>query len=99
MLAMEDEETRVLFIYADGMPSDHNYPNGIRDTKMAVKEATERGLKVFYILTKNSATMSFTERANFNRISRFATDRKIVYHPSQLPFRTRDFFTTHLIQG
>jgi hypothetical protein len=97
LLAAENQETRVLFIYADGMPSDQDYPNGIHDTEMAVKEATERGLKVFYILTKNATTMSFTERANFNRISRFATDRKIVYHPSQLPFRTRDLFTTHLI--
>ncbi len=97
ILAAESEEIKVLFIYADGMPSDHDYPDGIRDTEMAVKEATDRGLKVFYILTKNTTTMSFTERANFNRISRFATDRKIVYHPSQLPFKTRDLFTTHLI--
>jgi hypothetical protein len=64
---------------------------------MAVKEATDLGLKVFYILTKNTTAMSFTERGNFNRISRFATDRKIVHHPSQLPFKTRDLFTTHLI--
>jgi hypothetical protein len=97
LLAAESEGVKVLFIYADGMPSDHDYANGIRDTEMAVKEATDLGLKVFYILTKNTTAMSFTERGNFNRISRFATDRKIVHHPSQLPFKTRDLFTTHLI--
>jgi hypothetical protein len=97
MLAGEKQETRVLFLYADGMPSDHDYPDGLHDTEMAVKEATDRGLKVFYILTKNTTAMSFTERTNFNRIARFATDRKIVYHPSQLPFKTRDLFTTHLV--
>ncbi|HDR16479.1 MAG TPA: hypothetical protein ENN79_13555 [Desulfobacteraceae bacterium] len=97
MLAAEAAETRVLFIFADGMPSDRDYPDGIRDTEMAVKEAADRGVKVFYILTKNTTTMSLTERSQFNRISRFATDRKIVYHPSQLPFKTRDLFTAHLV--
>lgn len=96
MLAREHNDTRVLFIFADGMPSDRDYPNGIHDTSMAVKEAADRGIKVFYILTKNSPSMSRTEREHFNAVSRFATDRKIVYDPSQLPFKTRDLFTTHL---
>lgn len=97
MLASEHNDTRVIFIFADGMPSDRDYPNGIHDTAMAVKEAADRGIKVFYILTKNSPSMSRTEREHFNAVSRFATDRKIVYDPSQLPFKTRDLFTTHLI--
>ncbi len=97
MLAAERNEIKVLFIFADGMPSDRDYSNGIRDTEMAVKEAADRGLAIFYILTKNTTEMSGSERKNFNRISRFATDRKIVYDPSQLPFKTRDLFTAHLI--
>lgn len=97
MLAAEHNDTRVMFIFADGMPSDRDYANGVHDTSMAVKEAADRGIKVFYILTKNSPSMSRTEREHFNAISRFATDRKIVYDPSQLPFKTRDMFTTHLI--
>ncbi len=97
MLAAESNDTKVIFIFADGMPSDHNYSNGIHDTAMAIKEAVDNGVKVFYILTKNTTFMSSTERKNFNCISRFATDRKIVYDPSQLPFKTRDLFTSHLI--
>jgi nitric oxide reductase activation protein len=97
MLAAEENNIKVLFSFADGMPSDRDYRDGIRDTEMAVKEAADRGMKVFYILTKNTTGMSFSERANFNRITRFATDRKIVYDPSQLPFKTRDLFTAHLI--
>ena len=96
MLDRERNETRILFLFADGMPSDYDYDNGLHDSAMAVKEAVDRGIQVFYILSRNRSAMSPEERSRFSRVSRYATDKKIVFDPAQLPFRTRDIFNHHL---
>ncbi len=96
-LLMEPKKTRILFIFADGMPSDSNYENALYDSGMAIKEAADTGILVFYMLTRNSTDLTGDERSRFGKLTAYATDRKIVSDPSDLPYKTRDIFSQHLI--
>lgn len=103
-LLNEPNEDKVLFLFADGMPADYNYQNGVYDTAMAIKEATDQEVKVFYILTKynESALMEREdvkdEQAKaFREITEYATDAKVVLDPRDLPYIVRDIVNNHLI--
>ena len=96
-LLNEPNKTKVIFMFADGMPSDVAYNNGLFDSAMAIKESVDKGVKFFYLLTRNRKTMSFEESRNFSILTSFVTDKAVVYDPAQLPYRTRDIFSMHLL--
>jgi nitric oxide reductase activation protein len=96
-LLNESNKTKVIFMFADGMPSDVGYNNGLFDSAMAIKESVDKGIKFFYLLTRNRKTMSLEESHNFSILTGFVTDKTVVYDPAQLPYRTRDLFSMHLL--
>lgn len=96
-LLNESNKTKVIFMFADGMPSDVGYNNGLFDSAMAIKESVDKGIKFFYLLTRNRKTMSLEESHNFSILTSFVTDKAVVYDPAQLPYRTRDLFSMHLL--
>ena len=96
-LLNEPSKTKVIFMFADGMPSDIGYNNGLFDSAMAIKESIDKGIKFFYLLTRNRKTMSLEESRNFSILTSFVTDKAVVYDPAQLPYRTRDLFSMHLL--
>ena len=96
-LLNEPNKTKVIFMFADGMPSDIGYSNGLFDSAMAIKESVDKGIKFFYLLTRNRKTMSLEELRNFSMLTSFVTDKAVVYDPTQLPYRTRDIFSMHLL--
>ncbi|MGE0792764.1 MAG: hypothetical protein AB7V77_01130 [Candidatus Woesearchaeota archaeon] len=90
----EPNQDKILFLFADGLPA---YANGVFDTSMAIKEATDKGIKVFYILTSNDAKLNRNAELDYPIITKYATDKKVIFHPSMLPKATKSMIEEHLI--
>lgn len=90
-------EDKILFLFADGMPADHNYEGGVYDTRMAIKEATDQDIKVFYILTKHKENVDSSEISAYKEIKEFATHSQLVIRPETLPYVVRDIVETYLV--
>jgi hypothetical protein len=78
-LEEEPNENKILFLLADGMPAASDYEAGVYDTSMAIKEATDKGIAVFYFLTKSSAYMGQGEISSYRDITKFATDSQVIH--------------------
>jgi hypothetical protein len=99
-LLAEKNEDKILFLFADGMPADSGYENGVYDTSMAIKEAVDQGAKVFYILTKyneNAFGGRDDQAKAFKEVTEHATDCAVVLNPRKLPYVVRDIIDKHLI--
>ncbi|MBT3297942.1 VWA domain-containing protein [archaeon] len=90
-------EDKILFLFADGRPADYSYEGGVYDTKMAIKEATDQDIKVFYILTKSSDQVDSSEIEAYNEIKEFATHAQLVVRPETLPYVARDIVEMYLV--
>ncbi len=97
LLKEEDVSDKVLFLIADAMPADIDYEAGPFDTGMAIREVVESGIKVFYLLTKANEELHETEIDAFRIITQYATDKKILTDPRQLPYTIGRFIQNYLL--